>query len=61
MKKFLLAFALLIGVASFYNTSEAQNINISINIGRQPAWGPVGYDYVDYYYMPDINCYFNVN
>ena len=44
MKKFLLAFALLIGVASFYNTSEAQNINISINIGRQPAWGPVGYD-----------------
>ncbi len=61
MKKFLLAFALLIGVASFYNTSDAQNINISINIGRQPAWGPVGYDYVDYYYMPDINCYFNVN
>jgi len=61
MKKYILIFALLIGVTSFYNTAEAQNVNISINIGRQPAWGPVGYDYVDYYYMPDINCYFNVN
>ncbi|SBV93942.1 hypothetical protein [uncultured Dysgonomonas sp.] len=61
MKKFLLAFALFIGVTSFYNTVEAQNINISINIGRQPAWGPVGYDYVGYYYFPDIDCYYDVN
>jgi hypothetical protein len=61
MKKFLLAFALLIGIASFNNTAEAQGVNININIGHQPAWGPVGYDYVDYYYMPDINCYFDVN
>ncbi|MDU1890412.1 MAG: hypothetical protein E6767_06945 [Dysgonomonas sp.] len=61
MKKFLLAFALLIGIGSFYNTTEAQSINISINIGRQPAWGPVGYDYVGYYYFPDIDCYYDVN
>ncbi|MDR1503247.1 MAG: hypothetical protein LBT43_12430 [Prevotella sp.] len=61
MKKFLLAFALFIGVTSFYSTVEAQNINISINIGRQPAWGPVGYDYVGYYYFPDIDCYYDVN
>ena len=61
MKKYILAFALLIGIASFNNKVEAQSVNISINIGSQPAWGPVGYDYVDYYYMPDINCYYNVN
>lgn len=61
MKKYILIFALLFGVTSYYNTAEAQSVNISINIGSQPAWGPVGYDYVDYYYMPDINCYFNVN
>jgi len=61
MKKYILAFALLIGVASFYNTAEAQNINISINIGRQPAWGPVGYDYAGYYYFPDIDIYYDVN
>lgn len=61
MKKYILAFALLLGVTSFCYIVEAQNINISINIGRQPAWGPVGYDYVGYYYFPDIDCYYDVN
>ena len=63
MKKLLLAVTLLVGSLLSYNTIEAQgvNVNININIGRQPAWGPVGYDYVEYYYFPDINCYFNVN
>ncbi|MBK5721928.1 hypothetical protein JGH11_13695 [Dysgonomonas sp. Marseille-P4677] len=61
MKKFLLIIALFIGVSSFYNTTEAQNISVNINIGRQPAWGPVGYDYVNYYYFPDIDCYYDVN
>jgi len=63
MKKFFLAFAVLMSVTLFYNTIEAQNIgiNVNINIGRQPAWGPAGYNYVDYYYLPDINCYYNVN
>lgn len=61
MKKFLLVIALFIGVSSFYNTTEAQNISVNINIGRQPAWGPVGYDYANYYYFPDIDCYYDVN
>lgn len=39
--------------------TQAQ-INISINIGSQPAWGPSGYNHVDYYYLPDINAYYNV-
>ncbi|NDW08683.1 hypothetical protein [Dysgonomonas sp. 520] len=60
MKKLLLILALLIGSAA-YNATDAQQVNININIGSQPAWGPVGYDYVDYYYMPDINVYYNVN
>lgn len=62
MKKFILAFALLIGIVSFSNnTVSAQSLNISINIGRQPAWGPIGYDYAGYYYFPEINCYYDVN
>lgn len=61
MKKLVLVFALLMGVTSFYNTAEAQNISININIGRQPAWGPVGYDYAGYYYFPDIDIYYDVN
>lgn len=35
-------------------------VSVNINIGAQPVWGPVGYDYVDYYYMPDIEVYYYV-
>jgi len=61
MKKVILIFALLAGTVSYSNVANAQNVNISINIGTQPAWGPVGYDYVGFYYFPDINCYYDVN
>ncbi len=35
-------------------------ISINFNIGVQPVWGPTGYDYVEYYYLPDIDCYYYV-
>lgn len=33
---------------------------LNFNIGNQPAWGPTGYDHVDYYYLPDIETYYSV-
>lgn len=42
-------------------TLEAQvRLNINLNIGNQPIWGPVGNDYVENYYLPDIEVYYNV-
>ncbi|MDR3610476.1 MAG: hypothetical protein P4L27_07940 [Ignavibacteriaceae bacterium] len=35
-------------------------LSISFNLGVQPVWGPTGYDYVENYYMPDIDVYYNV-
>ncbi len=35
--------------------------HISINIDKQPAWGPYGYDCAAFYYMPEINIYYDVN
>jgi hypothetical protein len=35
-------------------------VGINFNIGSQPVWGPTGYDYVEYYYLPDIDVYYNV-
>ena len=35
-------------------------IGLNINIGSQPKWGPVGYNHVDNYYMPEIETYYNV-
>ncbi|GEP91576.1 hypothetical protein SAMN05660909_03662 [Chitinophaga terrae (ex Kim and Jung 2007)] len=59
MKKttFLLGVLLLFGWS--VNQSFAQ-VSVNINIGSQPAWGPVGYDYAQYYYMPDIDAYYSI-
>jgi hypothetical protein len=58
MKRLLLA--VLFGVASMSSISTKAQINISLNIGSQPAWGPTGYDHVDYYYLPDVDAYYYV-
>lgn len=43
------------------NTANAQvKVGININIGDQPQWGPSGYDYAEYYYLPDIETYYYV-
>jgi len=58
MKKSFLIIMILIAVA-YANQSTAQ-IRLSLNIGSQPCWGPTGYDHAEYYYLPDIECYYNV-
>lgn len=58
MKK-LVYLTVLVGGLFFVKPAEAQ-VNVSINIGNQPAWGPVGYDYARYYYIPEINVYYDV-
>ena len=58
MKKLVLLIAIcLCGLMS--QTSYAQ-VSIRANIALQPIWGPVGYDYVDYYYLPEVEAYYNV-
>lgn len=43
----------------FTNVSNAQ-VAVNINIGTTPAWGPVGYTETRYYYLPDIETYYDV-
>jgi hypothetical protein len=52
---FLFLFA---GMCSF-NPANAQ-INVSVNISSQALWGPVGYDYVEYYYLPEEDVFYYV-
>ncbi len=46
-----------------FDTSTAQ-VRICVwcasNLSEQPSWGPAGYDYVYYYYMPEIEVYYYV-
>jgi hypothetical protein len=52
---------LTVATVAFVNTSNAQvKVNVNINVGDQPEWGPAGYDYAEYYYMPDIETYYYV-
>jgi hypothetical protein len=40
---------------------EAQvGVHLNLNLGSQPIWGPTGNDYVENYYLPDIEAYYNV-
>lgn len=58
MKKLLLVAVL--GLISLAAQPAKAQVNVSVNIGSQPQWGPRGYDYVDYYYLPDIQSYYYV-
>lgn len=59
MKKILLLSSLLVGSFFIIKPASAQ-FHLSVNIGVQPEWGPVGYDYAEYYYLPDIEAYYSV-
>ena len=61
MKKKILIVALLLSGFAIENTTAQLRVGLNINIGSQPVWGPVGYDHVEYYYMPDIDAYYNVS
>jgi hypothetical protein len=58
MKKIMFAILVVLGVSAVQE-AKAQ-VQVNINIGSQPNWGPTGYNHVDFYYMPGINAYYDV-
>ena len=61
MKKLILSAVILISCLTFKNANAQLHFSVGVNIGAQPEWGPVGYDHADYYYMPDIGAYYDIN
>jgi len=55
MKKLIFASVLFMSV--FF--AQAQ-VSVNVNIGTPPSWGPQGYDDSRYYYLPDIDIYYDV-
>ncbi|KIQ14544.1 hypothetical protein RT99_22105 [Flavobacterium sp. MEB061] len=41
------------------NATQAQ-VSVNVNIGSPPAWGPSGYSEMEYYYLPDVEAYYDV-
>ena len=61
MKKIIFAAAIILGCFAIKAAKAQVHLNVGVNIGNQPEWGPTGYDHVDYYYMPDIDSYYDIN
>jgi len=57
MKKLKLfaLFAVLLFVGA---TNVCAQIHVSFNINSQPQWGPDQYNYVEYYYLPELGIYY---
>jgi len=49
-----------IGILIFFAYSGQAQISVNVNIGSPPQWGPVGYTDVQYYYLPDVEAYYDV-
>lgn len=61
MKKILVTTAIILAACFTSQQLNAQvRVGININIGDQPSWRAPGYDYVEFYYLPDIECYYYV-
>jgi hypothetical protein len=60
MKKIVFTAVILISCLSFKLADAQIHVSLGVNLGVQPEWGPVGYDHVDYYYIPDVDAYYDV-
>ncbi|MDQ3192239.1 MAG: hypothetical protein M3Q58_11665 [Bacteroidota bacterium] len=45
----------------FYTGTLKAQVNVNVNIGTAPQWGPAGYTEVRYYYLPDVEAYYDVH
>lgn len=51
---------ILIGIVLFLASTLQAQVSVNVNIGTPPLWGPVGYTEVRYYYIPDVEAYYDV-
>jgi hypothetical protein len=51
---------LFLMVASATQAQVSVNVNIGTPAPPPPAWGPAGYAEMEYYYLPDIEAYYDV-
>jgi len=51
----------IFGIALFLAGVTQAQVSVHLNIGVQPLWAPVGYADTRYYYLPDVESYYDVN
>jgi hypothetical protein len=53
--------SLLFGFILTFSILSSAQVSVNVNIGTPPVWGPVGYVEARYYYIPDIQTYYDIN
>jgi hypothetical protein len=51
---------IIVGLIILTSQASTAQISVNLNIGTPPAWGPSGYSNVDYYYLPDVQSYYDI-
>jgi hypothetical protein len=51
---------IVIGLMLFLASTVQAQVVVSANFGSPPPWGPAGYNEVRYYYLPDVEAYYDV-
>jgi hypothetical protein len=49
-----------VGIILLVSSSMQAQVSVNLNIGTAPSWGPSGYAHVDYYYLPDVQAYYDI-
>jgi len=49
-----------LGIVLFCAGAAQAQVSVRFNIGVQPQWAPVGYENTRYYYLPDVESYYDV-
>lgn len=57
MRKIVLAISLALGMITL---SDAASAKVNVNKHHQPNWGPAGYNYASFYFLPEYNAYYNI-
>jgi hypothetical protein len=51
---------IVFGMVMILAIGVQSQVSFNINIGAPPPWGPAGYSQVRYYYLPDVEAYYDV-
>ena len=51
---------IVIAIVLFLANPVQAQISVRLNLGSPPQWGPVGYTHARYYYLPDVESYYDV-
>jgi hypothetical protein len=52
--------SILFGITMFLAITSQAQVSVNVNIGSPPLWGPAGYTEARYYYLPDVEAYYDV-